>query len=87
VAFNSQKHRLGTIINLTSRQNIESVRMIKNLQGEPIQTVGFTDAQITELILLINDGEVDEEALSIIKSLLLKKRRMLRLRVSQENSI
>jgi hypothetical protein len=61
--------------------------MIKNLQGEPIQTVGFTDAQITELILLINDGEVDEEALSIIKSLLLKKRRMLRLRVSQENSI
>lgn len=47
----------------------------------PMYNVGFTEAEMTELILLIDDEPVDEEALAGIRKKLSHKRKLLRKRL------
>lgn len=50
---------------------------------EPMRyyNVGLTDEEFTELITLIDEGEVDEELLAGIRKKLVQKRKNLRQRV------
>lgn len=52
--------------------------------SEPVMyNVGLTDDELSELILLIDDGAVDEEFLSGIRKKLSHKRKLLRKRTKE----
>jgi ABC-type uncharacterized transport system permease subunit len=41
--------------------------VLRNPQGEPMINIGFTEPELKEIVLLINEGEVDEDLLRTIK--------------------
>ncbi len=53
----------------------------QSFHNHPMYNVGLTEAEMNELILLIDDRPVDEEALSGIRKKLSHKRKLLRKRL------
>lgn len=50
----------------------------QNTDGEELYNVGLTMAELEELVLLIDDGEVDEDFLRGIRKKLVNRRKRFR---------